>query len=127
MPVSTAFSISGSLLFPPDEGATPVPIAFGVTGQAVSEEGGRLSLTGSGTKVVPFGTVGSPGAKAVLIEYLPSSLGTPIEVTFNGGTDVVEISQGGFIAMGNPTPTDGITSISIAHTSDCQVRVKLLG
>ncbi len=124
---SIAFVLSGQLLSPPDEGALPVPVAFNVTGQAQSEEGGRLSLVGTGTKVVAFGTVGSPGAKAVLIEYLPTSTGAPIQVTFNGGSGGVEISPGGFLAIGSPVPVAGITAISIAFTSDCQVRVKLLG
>jgi hypothetical protein len=127
MATSIAFSVTGQLLCPPDEGAPPVAVSFGVTGQAQSEEGGRLSLTGAGTKVVAFGTVGTPGAKAVLIEYLPSSAGEPISVKFNGGTDALEISPGGFFALGSPTPVDGIVSLSIAYTSDCQVRVKLLG
>jgi len=127
MATSIAFNLTGQLQSPPDEGAPPASIAFGVTGQAQSEEGGRLNLVGAGTKVIAFGTVGTPGAKAVLIEYLPNSAGEPVLVKFNGGTDELEISPGGFFALGSPTPVDGIVSLSIAYTSDCQVRVKLLG
>jgi hypothetical protein len=127
MATSIAFSLSGQLQSPPDEGAPPATIAFGLTGQVQSEEGGRLNLVGSGTKVIAFGTVGSPGAKAVLIEYLPNAVGTPINVKFNGGTEMVEISPGGFLAIGSPVPVTGITSLSVVYTSDCQVRVKLLG
>lgn len=122
-----AFNLTGQLQSPPDEGAPPVAIAFGVAGQAQSEEGGRLTLTGSGTKTIAFGSIGSPGAKAVLIEYLPTSSGAPITVKFNGGTDELEISPGGFFALGNPVPVDGITALTIVYSSDCQVRVKLLG
>lgn len=124
---SIPFNILGQLLSPPDENAVQAAIAFGVQGQAQSEEGGRLNLVGTGTKVVAFGSVGSPGAKAILIEYLPSALGAPISLTFNGGSTPLEISPGGFIAVGSPVPVAGVTSISIAYTSDCQVRVKLLG
>jgi len=127
MAAAIAFSLTGQLQSPPDEGAPPAAIAFGLTGQAQSEEGGRLTLTGSGTKTIAFGTVGSPGAKAVLIEHLPSTAGDPITVRFNGGTDELEISPGGFFVLGNPAPVDGITALAIAYISDCQVRVKLLG
>lgn len=124
---SISFVLNGSLQYPPDEGAPPVTVQFGITAQGQSQEGGRMTLTGTGTKVIPFGTVGSPGAKGVLIEYLPQPGGVPVNVTFNGGTDALEISPGGFLAIGNPAPTAGITSLSIAYTADCQLRVQLLG
>lgn len=124
---SISFVLGGTLQYPPDEGAAPVTVTFGITAQGASQEGGRMTLVGAGTKVIPFGTVGSPGAKGILIEYLPQAGGVPINVTFNGGTEPVEIAPGGFLALGNPVPVAGITSLSIVYTADCQLRVQLLG
>lgn len=127
MAASFSCSITGQLLVPPDEGAPPAPVQFGIVAQCQSEEGGRLVLTGSGTKVVSFGTVGSPGAKLVLIEYLTGTAAAPLELAFNSSSTPLELSPGGFLAYGSPTPQAGITSLTITYTSDCTLRVRLLG
>lgn len=124
------FVISGELTLPPDDGAAPVASTVSVSGSFLSEEGGRLVLVGSGTKVVSFGSVGAPGAKAVYIEYLQPSTGpdgAPLNVSFNGGSGSVEISCGGFLLLGSPAPVVGVTALSIAYTTDAALRVRLIG
>jgi hypothetical protein len=53
---------------------------------------------------------------------------TPISVQVNGSaTGQVEISGGGFLVLGSPTPSSGITSLDIVYTNNVTVRVLLLG
>ena len=87
-----------------------------------------LELSGTGTHVVGFGTIGVPGAKAVFLEYLnnASSGLQPIIVKVNGGTDQNEISPGGCFIQCNPNAVGGITALSIGFTSNASVRVTLL-
>lgn len=121
------FTFQGTLAFPPDEGQQPVPVAFGLANQYQSILDGRYVLTGSGSLVVPFGSVGSPGAKGMLIEVEAASGAQPVQVNVNGGTDDIEISPGGFLAYGSPNPATGITSLTIVYASDAVVRVRLFG
>lgn len=122
-----AFMLTGQLQAPPDEGAAPAAVAFGITGNYQSEEGGRLALSGAGTKVVSFGSVPAAGAKAVLVEFLQTTGAAPVQLRLNGGSEDIELSPGGFFALGSPNPVDGITELSIVYTTDVTLRVKLLG
>lgn len=128
MPASTNPAvITGTLTSPPDEGVSPVPVQFGLQISYVSEVESRLIMTGAGTTTVPFGTVGAPGLKMLLIEYEADPLALPIQLKFNGGTDPLELAPGGFLAYGNPVPTTGITALTITRTGDAVVRVRLFG
>lgn len=124
---SNPFKVSGTLSFPPDEGQQAVPVVFGLTGQYKSVLDTRLALVGSGTTVVPFGSVGAPGAKLALVEYEAEQGASPIQLKFNGGSDPLELSAGGFFSYGSPNPVTGITSMSIVRTGDATVRVRLFG
>lgn len=119
--------IQGTATFPPDEGAPAVPVAFGVSCQYSSVLDAKLVMTGSGSQVVPFGTVAAPGAKAALLEYEAAAGAAPIQVRFNGGTDSFELTPGGFLCWGNPAPAVGVTAITIVHAGDATVRVRLFG
>lgn len=119
--------ISGTLTYPPDEGVAAAPVPFGLQVTYISEVESRLIMSGVGSTSVPFGTVGSPGAKMVLLEFEADPLAQPIQLRFNGGTDPIELAPGGFFAYGNPVPAAGITAISITRTGDAVVRVRLFG
>lgn len=119
--------IQGTVLFPPDEGQQPVPVAFGFTGQYTQIVDSRLALTGAGTTSVPFGGIGAPGIKAVLLEYEEDAVAAAVTVKFNGSTDGIELKPGGLILYTNPVPSTGITSISLVRTSDAVIRVRLFG
>lgn len=121
------FSITGALSFPPDEGQSPVPVQLNLSGVFTQVADQRLVMVGSGTQAVSFGTIATPGVKAMLIEYDAAGGSAAVNVRFNGGTDDIELKPGGFILYGNPAPANGITSISLAHTADAVVRVRLLG
>lgn len=83
--------------------------------------------TGAASQSVDFGTIGSAGAKGVLIAYDILQSAAPLQLTFNGGSEPIELAQGGFLIYISPNPVDGVTSLSIAHTTVGTVRVWLLG
>jgi hypothetical protein len=51
-----------------------------------------------------------------------------ILVRVNGEvTGGIEVSSGGFLALGSPSPTAGITEIALVHTTAVNVRIWALG
>jgi hypothetical protein len=123
--MSAPWSILATLNFP---GAPSLPaqgVPANVTGAFDQNAIAEFDLVGTGTKVV--GNLPSSGAKALLI-HLEAGVGVaPVLVTLNGANMPIEISSGGFIIIANPAPTAGVTTISIAHTAACTVRVWALG
>ena len=126
--MSTPFTLGGSLDLPGAPGLPAQPLPFGLTNQYDSKAEFEFNLpSGSGTQVVNFGSMPAAGAKAVLVQY-ESKAGAPVVLlTVNGGDEAIELSNGGFLAFGSPTPNDGVTSLSIAYTGAGRVRVWLLG
>jgi hypothetical protein len=122
--MSTPFSMSGVFTYPPDDGQPVATRDFSQSGQFNSKSEEDLVLVGAGTISVGFGTVAM--AKAVLIE-VAATASAPIEVKLNGGTDVLEISPGGFWAYSSPAPSVGITALDIDYTADAKVKVRILG
>jgi hypothetical protein len=130
MMAASPYQVTGSITFPPDTGAPVIAPTASGSGQFTSRSDGILNLTGSGTQVVPIGTIPSAGAKILQIEVDPDtnpSSRTPILVKFNGNSDGVEISPGGSLQVHNPKPVAGTASLSISYTSDNVVRFWLLG
>lgn len=128
MATQEPFTASGALLYSPDDGKPQVQHDASHVGQFTQKAEEKLDLTGSGTHAVGFGSIATPGVKAVQIEVdvgLPGQ--QPILVRVNGGTDDIELSPGGFITYCNPNPVAGITSLDIVHTTDVCVQVRLLG
>ena len=124
--MTTPFAFAGSFQLPPDSGSPADPIAFNMSSQFDSLNEQVLNLTGSGTKVIPFGTVPAAGLKGLLLKVDANPTGTPVTVAINGGTPF-EVSPGGFVALGSPAPVAGVTAISVTHTSANKVRVWALG
>lgn len=122
--MATAFSLSGTLDYPPDDGEPIVGRPFSQSGNFDSKSEADLVLTGAGTQSVGLGTV--PAVKALLIEVDPTAQ-APVNVRVNSGTDDIEIAPGGFWAYSNPVPSAGITALDIVHTMDARVLVRLLG
>lgn len=131
MAADTPFTSDASLTYPPDDGAAAAPRSNSVSGTYQHEAGGRYVLTGAGAQVVDFGSLASIGAKAIHVEVAPVAAGgtaAAVLVSINGGTEEWEIAQGGHIEYANPIPSAaGILSMSIAHTQDACVTVRILG
>ena len=125
--MSTSFTLAGQLNYPPDSGQPAADRAFSITGSFDAKSVVELVLTGSGTHVVNFGSIISPGAAAILIKHDAASGGSPVQLRFNGSTDDIEVASGGFIAYSSPVPAAGITALSIVHTANARVRIWILG
>jgi hypothetical protein len=122
--MSTAFSISGTLNYPPDDGQPVASRPYSQSGNFDSKLELDLVLTGAGTHVVGMGTVAA--VKGMLIEVTPTSQAS-VSIKINGGDDEWEVSPGGFIAYSNPTPDEAIEDISIVYAADCRVQLRALG
>jgi hypothetical protein len=125
--MSTPFELSGLLNLPGTPGLPPDHIPFGVSNQYGSKSDFEFELTGTGTKTVNFGTMPAAGVKGLLVVYEQSTSSPIILLTVNGGSSPIELSSGGFLALGSPTPATGVTSLSIAYTGAGRVRIWLLG
>ena len=124
----TPFTVNGSLQIPPDPGQPVAPIPFALSGQFDAKVCMELNLVGGGTHVVCFGTIAAPGAKVILIEVDADPAAAPIHVQNNGGAaGQIEIAPGGFIIFGNPAPVAGSTTMSIVHTTNNKVHIRILG
>lgn len=119
--------IQGSVQFPPDEGQPAASAPFGFSGAYTSIADTKLVMVGSGSQAVPFGTVGSPGAKAMIVEFEAVQGAAAVQLRINGGTDSLELSPGGFLVYASPTPAVGITALTILRTTDATIRVRLFG
>lgn len=128
--MATPFSVQGVLNLPGAPGLSADPLPFGISSQFDSKAECEYLLPAlAGTKSVDFGTMPVAGAKVVLLSYeaLPDVAADPLEVTLNGGSAPVEVSAGGFLCIGSPSPATGITSLSIDYTSAGKVFIWLLG
>jgi hypothetical protein len=127
-PAPQPFSFTGTLQLAADQSLPQDPIPFNSSSQFVALQESVLNLVGTGSKSVDFGSIGAPGAKGVAIRYDSGQTGAqPILATINAGSQALEVTPGGFLVWVNPTPAAGATSLSIAFTASCQVRVWLLG
>lgn len=123
------FQFTGQLTYPPDDGEPNADNPFSLTSSFSSEAKFKYELTGAGSKTVDFGSIDTVGAKAILVE-LAADATAPVMVQINSGgaTGQVEVSPGGFWALGTPTPTvNGVLSMELVHTAAATVRVRILG
>lgn len=125
MATSTApYVLQGTLSVAlPDQQEVPLP--FGLSGSFSELMSQRLSMTGSGTTPVAFGTI--TGAKALLLKYEATQGAAVVKLHINGSTDDLELSPGGVFLFGSPNPTEGFVSLSIEHTADADMTVLILG
>ena len=123
------FQFTGQLTYPPDDGEPNADNPFTLSSSFNSEAKFKYELTGAGSKAVDFGSIDTVGAKAVLIE-LAADATASVMVQINGGgvAGQVEVSPGGFWALGTPNPTvNGVLSMTLVHTAAATVRVRVLG
>lgn len=122
------FSLQAILNFPGGPGLPNDPISASVSSSFESQAEFRLSLTGSGSHTMDLGTLGAPGVKGLLVMVESSTTAAPVTVLLNGSvTGGTEISPGGFLLVGNPSPVAGITGVELVHTTAVTVRVWALG
>ncbi len=127
--MAVPFSFSGALNFPPDVGLPNVAIPIAMSGQFDSADPGQiLKLTGGGSESVDLGTLPAAGLKGLLVK-VDAGASAPVNLRFNAGDadGQVEISPGGFMAIGSPSPVTGITALTVVYTADVTVRVWVFG
>ena len=127
--MSAPLVISATVTTPPVEGAADSPFPLAFTGSYDHLIKYRYTLTGTGTKAVDFGSLAT-GAKVVIVSVDSDSSPSaqPVNLVFNGGSDQVEVSQGGFLLFGSPVPTaSGITDLSITYASSVKMYVWIFG
>jgi hypothetical protein len=121
-------AFTGALSLAADQSLPQDPIPYNFTGQYTQLQDSLLNLLGVGSESVPMGTIGAPGAIGLLISYPAGQTGAaPVLVTLNGGSQPLELAPGGMLVWFNPTPSAGLTACSIAYTTSCQLRVRVLG
>ena len=121
--MALTLTFSGELLYPADEAADNAPVPLSFAGTYASKVVYRLALgAGAPDRVIDISDSGL-GATAILIEVASTPVSACM-VSFNGGTDMLEIRSGGFLFYANPGPTvAGITEILIAHMAPVVVNV----
>lgn len=126
--MATPFSFEGNLTSPEGDDLVGEPIPFLASGQYDSQAEYVLDLPNAvATLSIDFGTIPAAGAKMVAIKYDARTGAAPVQFTFNGGADLLEVSTGGFVVYFSPTPVAGITGLSLSHTTSGKIRIWILG
>lgn len=112
----------------------PAPMAPSVLLTYRGFSSDRLELTGAQTYEIDLAMMPAAGLKGLLVEVetkdaAGATVTAPITLTWtsDGDPKSEELSPGGFFALASPTPTAGITALSIVSTANCIVRVTALG
>jgi hypothetical protein len=125
--MSTPVKVSVSLELPGAPGLAfqTIPLVF--SGQYDHKMESELVFPASaGSTSIPFGSIPVTGAKCVILYYEADTASLPILITVNGGTEPIQMTQGGFYVYVAPSPTDGITSLSVSYTGAGRLRAWLL-
>lgn len=125
--MGTPFSFNGALNLTPDTALPQDPIPFNGAAAFDSKADYEFTFTGAGTQVVPFATVAPAGAKLVAVRVESTVGAAPVLFKFNGGTELTEVSPGGFYVKFSPVPAAGTTAMSFEYTASGKVKVWLLG
>ena len=121
---------SGQFQLAADQSLPQSPIPFNFAGSYVALEAQVANPSGSGSLVLPFGTVVSPGAVGLLVRYDEPNQAeaAPVYLSVNGATERLLSSHR---APSSPTSTRcrswASRSASIAYTAACTLRVWVLG
>lgn len=101
-----------------------------------SEAGGspRLALTGAQTYPIDIAMMPSAGLRGLRIAYATTDAAgvavtapLSIRLTVASVVQTLPLSPGGFLALADPSPSSGITAISIVTTGNAVVSVEALG
>ena len=121
------FSVSLVVNLPADEGQDPTPIQYNYSGTVGSVVRYKLDLVGSDSQTIDFGTVPIVGAKILLLMVDAGQAVAPIMAKVNGETVGEEVAAGGAKLLCSPQPAAGITQLQVDYTTNCTVRVWVLG
>ena len=121
-------AFTGSFLLAADQSLPQNPIPFNYSGTYVALIGDLINQAAGGTVSIPFGSIGAPGCKGLLIRYdAQPSPAAAVMLRLNGGVTDIELTPGSLLVYLNATPAAGITSAQLIFTQPCQVQVWVLG
>lgn len=127
--MSSPFTLVGSLNYPLVTGQASSSVPLTYVGAFDSSVSAVIDLKDTGTTSVSFGSVDM--AKGILLQVDAAVDAAPVVVRLNGlaqnDPGSIEVSPGGFIAMGSPIPIDGVVSINLDWTTNNTVRVWIFG
>lgn len=126
--MATPFSFEMVLTLPEGPNLPTKPIPFALSNTFKSRVEYELNLpAGGGTMPLDFGTLPAEGCKAVAVLYDPLQSAAPVQLYFNTSVTPLELTQGGFLVYGSPSPVAGITSLTAEHTTVGKLRIWILG
>jgi hypothetical protein len=127
--MSTPYTFTGALTFPPDPGGPQSPISISFADQFDQIIAETLTLAGSGSKTFDLSALsGGGGAKCLVVKVDPQVVGTPaVFVKVNSETVGEELQPGSFKVTGNLNPATGITSVTVVWTGVGKIRLWALG
>lgn len=114
-------------------GPTPLAASVALTYRGFSNAG-RVELTGAQTYEIDLAMMPAAGLKGLCVQIdtvdaANNTVTASITLTWtsNGTEKSEELSPGGFLALGSPSPTNGITALSITSTANAVIHVTALG
>jgi hypothetical protein len=128
--MSTPFSAELKVMAPPMAGQPDCQVPISFVSAYDHRASYRLEFTGAGTKVLDLGTLGPNGAKmfVVTVDSDPSPSAQPVTIAVNASAPGIEVSPGGFLALGSPKPTTaGALTLSITHPTSAKLNVWVFG
>ena len=126
--MATPFSFEGSLVCPKERELHGVPVPFLAHAQFDSKVEYVLDLPpASAEQELDFGTIPGVGAKMVAVIYEQGAKATSVLLKINEGAGQLELTPGGFFVFHSPTPSEGITALSVAHRAAGRLRIWIMG
>ena len=129
LPVVVTLDLKG----PPIEGQPDVELPLALSLYYSHSASFRLSETGTGTKTVDLGSLGTnagPGAKLVVVAISPdtSQAAQPVLIGFESTAPSLEVSPGGFVCVASPKPTTaGVLTLKLAWAASFTGYVWVMG
>ena len=121
-------AFAGAFQLAADQSLPQDPIPFNYSGTYLALEAHLMSQGGAATVAIPFGTIGAPGCKGLLVRYdAQPAPAAPVMLRLNGGVTDIELTPGSLFAYFNASPANGITQAQLVFTQACQMRVWVLG
>ena len=128
--MSIPFTAQASFTAPLAVGLTPLPLPWAMASAYSNSAAYRLVFASSGTKTLNMGTLGPNGAKLffLTVDADPTPGVQPLLVAINSATPGIEVSQGGILLLGSPSPTTaGLLTVSLTYTSALACNVWVFG
>lgn len=121
-------AFAGAFQLAPDQSLPQDAIPFNYSGTYLALVAELMNQGGAGSVAIPFGSIGAPGCKGLLIRYdAQPAPAAAVMLRLNGGAEDIELTPGSLFMYFNASPANGIISAQLIFTQPCQMRVWVLG